>query len=448
MSTRKRRLRALSLPVFMLLAAPSATQAAAPKRPNVLFILIDTLRSDHLGYHGYRRQTSPALDLLAREGLTFADCYSVSNWTIPTIASLFTGRNPAALFPEVHVREVMKIPLPTTVSTLAEVLKADGYRTVGVSAHPAIGSTQEFDRGFENFVPIWQTRGGKGRWGPVTREAYFEDVSRILRQEDPRPFFVYLHIVYPHLPYDPPEPYLTMFGPAHTRDVRAQREKMINAYDGEIRYTDDLVRDILSMMTKEKLTSSTVVFVTSDHGEEFWEHGRFEHGQTFYDEVVKVPLIISGPPSLIGSPRLVRGAVSNIDIFPTVLEVTGARSRDRPAGRSLLRFRDPSVDPDNRPIFITNPHRFDYHGSALVQGNLKFHFYPTLRRNRQRLFDLTVDRGEKRNIAVKRRSAATELREMSRTHRRQNARRRNGQTRRAVPDPGVIEGMKSLGYLQ
>ncbi|MGD8330827.1 MAG: sulfatase-like hydrolase/transferase, partial [Acidobacteriota bacterium] len=218
--------------------------APATPRPNIVVVLVDTLRADHLGTYGYARDTSPAIDALARRGTVFTTAYSVSNWTNPAIKSMFTGRSPQAVMEAATHDEAIRIPLPPAVTTFAELVQERGYRTAALVDHPGIKPWGNFDQGFEDYTMLYEEgAGGRGGWGKSDIEYV---AGRFAEQIDAfagEPFLIWLHVVYPHRPYLAPEPYRGVFGPDSydDGDDREQRDAMINAYDAEIRRTDDLV---------------------------------------------------------------------------------------------------------------------------------------------------------------------------------------------------------------
>ena len=139
-------------------------------------------------------------------------------------------------------------------------------------------------------------------------------------RKDSSPFFAYIHVLYPHQPYSAPAPYDSMFGEKHSKISRKQRQLVINQYDAEIRYTDDMVGELFESLKKQNLLDSTYFVITSDHGEEFWEHGRWEHGRTFYNESIRVPLIIYPPGGRKKQRNVIDSRLSNIDLYPSILD--------------------------------------------------------------------------------------------------------------------------------
>ncbi len=300
-----------------------------PARPNVVVVLIDTLRADHLSMNGYPRQTSPVIDAFAAENLNFRRAISAAPWTPASVASLFTGLYPSShgMVPPNDRGKALKTSsrLADRWLTLAELFKQNGYSTAAVSPNPWIKKEFGYDQGFDHYI--------------YRERAIAKEVNRSARGllekliEEKKPFFLYVHYLDPHDPYTPPAPFDTMFqGPVAGRQYPDEQVKLLEQYDGEIRYVDQKLGDLLSLFKKLGLYEKTVIVVLSDHGEQFMERGHQGHGFNVYQEEVHVPLIIKAP-GLKGS---VEEYVSVVDVYPTLVEL--ARLRGAPAGEgySLL----------------------------------------------------------------------------------------------------------------
>jgi arylsulfatase A-like enzyme len=363
-------------------AGPDGARRAGAA-PNVLLVLIDTLRADHLGAYGYARGTSPTFDRFAREGVVFERTVAQASWTKPSVASLFTGT-----FMHEHGVMSSRDALGTRLPTLAEVLRAGGYRTAAFSANPWITPEFRFDRGFDHFesgramsvqltnlyrLVMRVERGLRraGVWIPLNEWVFFaaaepslsnarrdelltDAVIAWLQEQGEAPFFAYVHLIGPHDPYDPPARYAEPFRAARADDLpRLKRPParvqsifetaeplddaglagLVAQYDGAILYTDELLRRLLAALERRELDERTLVIVTSDHGEEFYEHGNWRHGNQLYDEVVHVPLALRLPERL--APQRRPDDAMSIDVFPTVLGLL-----DVPARPAHLRGRD------------------------------------------------------------------------------------------------------------
>jgi arylsulfatase A-like enzyme len=304
------------------------------KSRGVVLISIDTLRRDHVGAYGYRRQTTPRLDGLARRGLVFEDAVSTSSWTLPAHLSMLTGTDPGA-----HGGVDMEHGFNRRVKILPELLRQAGYATRAITSHLYVSGVYGLDAGFDH-LDFHQDRKA---------DDVADRAIALLDRFGDRPFFLFLHFYDPHWHYDPPAETLQLFERAYAGRLsgnwqdfsKRTRESMTPAdlahllalYDGEIRFTDDHVGRVLDHLYARDLEKNTLVLVTSDHGEEFLEHGSWEHQKTLYEEVVRVPLILRGP----GVPMAREAAqVSVMDVAPTILDWAGLAIPPEVAGRRLL----------------------------------------------------------------------------------------------------------------
>ncbi len=390
------------------------------RKPHVIFVLVDTLRADHLSLYGYSRKTSPYLERLAESGVVFSQALASSTWTKPSVASLFTSLHPSA-----HRAKGNQDFLSGSVVTLAEVLRDAGYATLGVTANPLIAPTFGFTQGFMDFhspetispfrftslgrvarqlsnrlraaerrdqlglLPSERTAGvgqtsdevhareprsevGKSvrlsirdatTW--VAEKAFGERVGALppgdgiteialkmaARNRDAQSLFLYVHYIDPHDPYSPPPPFDEAFshqresavrfpGVAATESVHLESDKEwvadnVDLYDGEILFVDDQIGRLFAGLEELGLLEDAIVVVTSDHGEEFLDHGGKTHGRTLYQEVLRVPLIM-GWPGLENPGRFVDAPVGLIDLMPTILDLIGVQIPDSISGRSLV----------------------------------------------------------------------------------------------------------------
>jgi arylsulfatase A-like enzyme len=300
----------------------------------IVLVSIDTLRRDHVGAYGYRPPTTPRLDALAREGVVADDAVSVSSWTLPSHLSMLTSVDPA-----VHGGTDMRHGFAGRVPTLPALLRAAGYATQAVTSHLYVSGVYGLDHGFDR-LDFHQDR----RATDVANRA----IDLVDRFGD-RPFFLFLHFYDPHWHYDPPEAVRALFAKPYAGAItgrwgdfstrtpaqvsRADLDHLLALYDAEIRYTDDEVGRVLDHLAARGALRNTLVVVTSDHGEEFLEHGSWEHQKTLYEEVIRVPLIVR-PPG--GAPRREPAPVSLLDVAPTILGWAGVAAPATFQGRSLL----------------------------------------------------------------------------------------------------------------
>jgi arylsulfatase len=345
--------RAVALLSCGLLLA-GAHGCAREKKPRGRFILIslDTLRADHLGAYGYARPTSPFLDSLAARGTLFENAVVQLPGTLPSHMSIFTGLYPAehGVYPETA--------LSPLVRTLPEVLRAEGFRTAGHTEGGYVAGRYGFARGFEEWTddsPMVEHEGRLVKSREAVKRTFGRGMDFLRRVRDEESFFLFLHTYSIHDPYDPPEKYRSLYwsGPpppgafeprgqdlaAFNRGERALVPRAVEyyqaLYDAQINYTDDVLREFFAGLAELGLADSVTVVLTSDHGEEFLEHGRLVHEQV-YHESLHVPLVVVRPGGRSG--QRVGTLVQSVDLAPTLLELAGVPPAGRPAmsGRSFV----------------------------------------------------------------------------------------------------------------
>ncbi|MGE0126705.1 MAG: sulfatase-like hydrolase/transferase [Blastocatellales bacterium] len=345
---------------------------APAQAPNVLFIVLDTVRAHNLSFHGYERTTSPNLDQLAKSGVVFDRALATAPWTLSSHAGMFTGRYPFELSAD------WKVPLDGAHPTLAEQFTRLGYLTAGFISNTSYCSYEHgLNRGFIHYedyaVSLGQIASSltlvrtiaddlRLRWllsnDELLNRQSAEDVNgkflRWLERAGGRPFFAFLNFYDAHEPYLPPAPFDRKFGPGRSRgksspmihlswDPTAGREKLsqaelqeeIDAYDGGIAYLDHQLGALFTELRNRGLYDNTLIVVTSDHGEEFDEHGLYSHGNSLYLPSVHVPLLVSLPGRTPAGQR-VSDPVSLRDLPATVSELTGLQASF--PGQTLTRF--------------------------------------------------------------------------------------------------------------
>jgi arylsulfatase A-like enzyme len=334
-----------------------AGEARKPFRPNVLLIVMDTARADHLSCYGYGKRTTPNIDRIAAEGVLFEQAISPGPWTLPSHATFFTG-----LYPRDHKTTAQNWNLGAEFTTLAEELAAAGYNTAGFSNNPWVAGNTGITQGFQTFVDMWrdsrQRRKGDDGAEPTVKLL----LEWIDSPATKRPFFVFVNLMEPHLPYDPPEGFESGFiaggadpaqlaelrGWKHPREVgyilrvpgfevTSDQFRLLGAlYDGEIAYLDSKLDELVRGLEKRDLLEDTMLIVTSDHGEHLGDHGLMDHKMSVYDALIRVPLIIRYPRAVPKGVR-VRGQVQTNDLFVTVLGMCGVK-RSPPIGAASLPF--------------------------------------------------------------------------------------------------------------
>ncbi len=395
------------------------------KRPNVILVSIDTLRADHLGIYGCARQTSPALDSLAQDSGVFLNTFATSAWTLPSHASLLTS-----LFGFNHQIYYNDERIGASLTTLADVLRQNGFFCAAFAGGVYVGSRYGFSKGFDSF----SEREGDFSV-PDAAERVCHAVTEWIGQNQDKNFFLFLHTYQPHSPYDCPAPYNSVFlghdsnlqkvnildylgGREGTFKPLSEQERrdFISLYDGEIRYTDQrLIEPLLSRLKQLDLYDRTMVIVSSDHGEEFFDHGGWEHGHTLYNELLRVPLIMKFPYSKFRGKRI-ESIVSLVDVMPTILEEMGIDPNNLGLdGRSLHPLLKGKSREDRVFFADRRSHVTDTNTSQRVTLNegrtklilnkvfspqeLTFYHYPPPMTPPVELYDLREDPAEKKNIA-------------------------------------------------
>ena len=308
-----------SIVAFGLVLGPACTNA--PKHPPVIVLMLDTLRADHLGFYGYERDTSPNLDAFAKENVAFKYAFTASPWTPPSVATMLTGLYPSVhgfIPPNSHEEARLGVArLSPDLVTLGETLRGGGYATAAVSSNPWIATEFGFGQGFETFKYLRAARASE------VVAAGLDLIDRMARK--PQPFFLYLHFLDPHKPYEPPAPYDQMFKePLRRSDPSYSPEALaaIRLYDGEIRYLDSQLGRFFASLRDRALYDRAIVVVIADHGEQFWEHGSKYHGNALHNEEVHVPFLLRDPRSGRRGEALDE-VVSTVDMFPTILGLVG-----------------------------------------------------------------------------------------------------------------------------
>ena len=330
------------------------------KGGNLIVISIDSLRADHLRCYGYYRQTSPRMDALARAGVRWADAESVTSWTTPAHLSLLTS-----LYPIRHGVIAFRRRLDRARTTLADVLKGHGYATAAVVSSATMHTAFGFSKGFDLYYNT--SRFDPGQWvggnrtfpsskqldkahGEVTSEVVSKLAIDWIKRHSKQKFFLFLHYWDVHYDYMPPPPWDTFFDPGYkgrmnfrnfasndgiNRDMSwPDLQHLIGLYDGEIRHSDTHIGVLLDELERMGLTDETLVVLTADHGDEFFEHGEKGHHRTLFREVLHVPLIMSWPGRLPAD-RTLSPPVSLVDVMPTVLGVMGIEQPAETDGQDL-----------------------------------------------------------------------------------------------------------------
>jgi len=428
-----------------------AARGASPRIERVILVSIDTLRADHVGAYGYGRPTSPAIDALAARGVLFQNVSTPSPWTYPAHASLFTG-----LYPGRHGLKNLDRLLPSGLPTIASVLARAGWTTGAVVNSTLLGPRFGLDRGFREFLYVEPVATQRA---PATRVV--DQALEWARRYRDRKLFLFVHTSdvssdYVSLPKWERQFVRPYSGPADGTTAQlsavlqgkaalnaADAGHLVDLYDAGIRQTDAEIGRLLEGLRANGLLEGALILVTSDHGEEFLEHGGVAHGRTQFEEVVRVPLVVAGPGVAKGSRVAV--PVSLIDVMPTLLATLGVTAPEaldgedltplfsgRPAPRAEGRFLFGEADHNNPQLDITR---------AVRHGADKLHFDRTTQR--VSLYDLSADPAEQHDLAAERPDVVRQLRQhIDRFMRIQPL---VGET--IALTPAEIEKLRSLGYI-
>jgi len=467
-----------------------------PARPNIVLVVLDSVRATNCSAYGHGRLTTPHLERLAEGGALFEQATSVGCWTLPVHASLFTG-----LYPSRHGVTISAEALSTDVPTLAERLSAAGYRTACFSNNAYISDASGMTRGFEHVDDIWRVTNPRGvslprlsqrikaleRRGPLLRpivgllrrakrlratwkawrsrkDSGAEYTNGQIRDwlassSDGRPFFIFVNYMEAHEPYLPPYPFnrrfvAGRFNPWRVVQSAGRREEILRQdarrraedleileglYDGTIAYADERVRELTDVLDAAADPDSTLVAVTSDHGDAFGEHGHLGHRLTLYEELLRVPLVIRFPGMFQPGSR-VATPVSIGDLFPTVLDAagldTGADSDFRSLGHRV----------EARPIIAENtgPKSIDGLLSRTYRdGDMKLLWRAD---GKHELYDLGADPGERRSLVADDPATARAFEDRLEGWRRTMEDRRVS-TADADYDEETLERLRGLGYV-
>ncbi|MGH0033934.1 MAG: sulfatase [Myxococcota bacterium] len=444
--------RALALLLVALAGAACGGRGSAV--PNVLLISIDTLRPDHLSGYGYGRETSPAIDALAREGVLFRDASSTSPWTLPAHVSMLTGR-----YPSRHGVVDRNKALSADVPTLATRLGAAGYDSMAIVNAYYVSRRYGLDQGFAHFAVLseWSNDRGPKRTIVNRGEEITDGAMDWLRGRGERPFFLFLHYYDVHTDLTPKPEYRAKFVRPYEGRIDGSTRQLIglrsagvqlppadlrhlkDLYDAEIRQLDDQIARLMAFLDHKDLADDTLVVLTSDHGEEFLEHGSLLHSRTHYQELIAIPLILRGPGVPRG--RIVEEPVSLVDLVPTILSLTGLQPHAGMDGLDLsalwsggaLEARalyseadDTNEVPDMKRMIRLDRHKLCYDRVS----------------QESELYDLAEDAGEKNDLSAEDPERARRLLERLRVH------MATEKSAEALPEltPQEVELLHQLGY--
>jgi arylsulfatase A-like enzyme/tetratricopeptide (TPR) repeat protein len=406
---------------ILVLVACSREQPQTLRNANVLLITLDTTRADRLGAYGYAQAATPNLDRLAAEGVLFEQCVTPSGFTLPSHSTIMTG-----LYPPAHgVRLNGDAALGDVQTTLAERLKAKGYRTGAFVSAFVLDGRWGLSQGFDHYDDKFHIGADQRldlarvqRPGNVVTDLALE----WLEQEKDRPFFAWVHMYDAHSPYEPPAP--------------------LKGYDGEITFADTQVGRLLQWLDRSGHKDNTIVIITADHGEGLGSHGEDEHGYFVYDYAVHVPLILRLPGT---AGRRIGAQVRTADIMPTILEAVGGETASGIDGQSLLPLvADPQREHPKYAYSEAMSSKLQYGWAALYSLRTVDHKF--IEAPRSELYDLRSDPGETTNRLDDQRRVARELKDALQRI-RDDAGKRAPKHQEANLDPETVQKLASLGYL-
>ena len=443
-----------TLGLFVVLAFvlwPDTAQKHTPQTPgsgHIFLISIDTLRADHLGCYGYKRNTTPNIDSFAKDAVIFKNSIAQAPYTLASHASMLTS-----LIPSHHGAVRLDTELPDEILTAGEIFKNLGYRTVSFNGGGQVSGKYALDQGFDVYQIIKQPEEASDNSFKTKVVAAIEQ----LRHYPDRTFFFFLHTYEVHSPYTPKKEYLALFEqnysgrlPAHETPnsilkhinikkiemSEQDKQHIINTYDAEIYSMDNSFGMFIDFLKKNNLYDDAMIIFTSDHGEEFGERGLMgRHHYTLYDELLKVPLIIKFPKFKYAG-RMIHEQAAGIDILPTILDVYNVPIPDDFEGVSLLAC----LNDDG----TTTPYTISQRSGG------KDTIYDCIRTNKYKLygrllFDLEQDPGELTDIASEQVEVCAELqKELDFTLQT----RTTPQTKQAQLDEETLKGLRALGYVE
>jgi len=373
-------------------------------RPNIILIVLDTTRVDRLGCYGYHRQTSPNLDKLAAESVIYTKAIATSSWTLPSHASLFTGKftssHGARYDPEgpLNIAEAIDGPkswkkycargLAKDELTLAMILKDAGYATAGVVGGPWLKRVFGLDKGFDYYDDT-EISTLNGRLAQQVTEGAVNMIEKLNNKE----FFLFLNYFDPHYPYTPPKKFASSFMPINLDliDMKKPNIEEVNAlYDAEILYMDHYIGRLIKRLKKDDLYDNTLIIVAADHGELLGEHNLFHHGLYLSQQEIHIPFFLKYPKGEV-SPDRNNLYVQLTDILPMICERLAIRAPENIQGAVPSQSQHPIISETYPLSFLTT----DGHWRALFKDDFKFHWNS---KAKHMLHNLKNDPAEDKNL--------------------------------------------------
>lgn len=418
--------------------------------PNVIILLVDCLRADHLGSYGYGRNTTPNIDQFSKDAVTFTQAISQATFTKMSIASLFTSlyayqhgiyRGAGELM-DVQTGTVTTDVLGAEETTLAEVLFQNGFLTAAWLQQGQLSSYTGFDQGFIDY---------NERQGDIEsiNNKFLKWARKVGKNHK---FFAYIHYLDLHSPYQPKSPYDTLYLSGNQNEgEKSKKEKRIfiqkALYDGQLTYIDSQIGHLLNELKKAGLYDNTLIIITADHGDAFGEHGFFTHSQAPYEELVRVPLIIKFPKSLHAG-EVIKNQVRLIDVMPTIIDYLNLETGLKLSGFSLLNYLDNNRALNREvdfPEYAVTEIYNQRHNLDVISIRTEEFKYIHFKNKDDELYDLKADPSEKNNIIKQKPEVAQRFSQMLPPI---LAQRNEKRVNKVTLDKGTVEELKALGYIQ
>lgn len=442
----------LSLLLFIILLVLFIRYSTNPENtpPNVILVSIDTLRADHLGCYNYPKNTTPNIDSFTDDCIVFTKCFAQCSSTLSSHSSMLTS-----LIPSHHGASFYrKDPLPKKIVTMAERLKKNGYKTASFNDGGQIDPKFGLNQGFNTY------KSNKNKYDRYSFLNIVKQGIMWLEKNSNEKFFLFLHTYETHSPFTPKESYLKLMEIDYAGDLpknttksiirrinsgkleitEADRLHILNTYDAEIRSVDDSFQYFLDYLKRMKLYDNSIIIFTSDHGEEFNEHGIMAtHSHTLFNELLYVPLIIKLGRSEYSSTKI-HEMVRSVDILPTVLDILNLDSRSQMDGVSLL------------PMIKKSPKKYELF--AISERDMKETLKPECwsiiegrwKLYNSTLYDLETDPFETIDVSDENMEIKARLRRGALRYMQQ--RRVLGKRAKVKLDKESIEKLKALGYIK
>jgi arylsulfatase A-like enzyme len=438
---------------------------------HVILIVVDTLRRDALSCYGTGVVPTPNMDALAADWILFSRAISAGPWTIPAMASIFTGLSPFA-----HLATKTRDSLSDSALTLAEMIQRAGYLTCAVGSNVVLSESRGLSQGFLNYnwypKPSDDASLGKLLLRVAFPSFYRSQLStaeitgeaiKWVRANKQNDFFLWIHYFDPHHPYSPPREFMPAYVPPRSMGIEFTRRRDLQSgtlllsdeerrwvrdlYLGEVRYVDASIGRLLAALKSIGIYDDSLIILTSDHGEEFWEHDRAEHGHTLYDELLAVPLVIRLPRSEFRG--RVDTRISTQSVAASVLDLCDIpcdpESIEAQSLCPLWRSRTEDYDPGQ---IVSSGVMYYEDKEAVYFDNWKY--IRSRATGREELYDLETDAHERFSVLNQETETATRARQLLEEHYRTAQRINNayGIKERTVEyDQETLKRLKALGYM-